>query len=532
MSDAAPSPSLGSLLRSVAARALPWLVVSVGVGYTLGLQSWTVKDVFFSGDAGLKTLMARQFARGELHFDLDLPAEPWVRRLWDQGLHPLAPPFAYEIDGRLYTQYSFPFPLVSAPLHALFGWRGPYGLPLVSTWGVWLVLLGLLRALEIGALVRAMALATLVFATPMSFYSATYWEHNLAVFLAFFGLSRLLRPEPGRMALAGACVGLSAWFREEMLCLAGALLLLSGASALLRRSEVFRPGTRLRFCAAMLLVILLGFGLNALAYGHFLGVHSFPVLHGLTLEGRLHNAWTLVQRLGRLLLLTFPTAGFLAASLVLPFSADRFRGRAQEIAALLLGLLFFASVPFVLPDVKLDGDGGKQWGPRFLLLLAPLGTLTAALALRRLGRLQVYGLRWLFIGVYLTLFGWGAYKNAYAGTLELLEDYELRIRPAVEFLQDAPDREIAVEFQHMAQEMLLALPQARFFLTDEQEDFERLARALLDQGRNRFLYLRYYTYPAPEPLQFVLQEDRPLSITFSEVGIHGIYTVYAAAIVR
>jgi hypothetical protein len=536
MSMASPR-SFFSVLRSTAAAALPWAVLAIGAGYTLGLESRTVENVFFSGDAGLKALMARQFARGELRFDLDLPAEPWVQRLWDQGLYPLDVPFAYVIAGRHYTEYSYPFPLVCAPLYALFGWRGLYVLPLLATWGVWLVLLGLLSSLGVGPLLRALAVGTLVFATPLSFYSAAYWEHNLAVFLAFLGLSRLLRPPPtegsGGLFWAGAAVGFSAWFREEMLCLVGALLLLAGLCALLGRREVFRPRATLRFCAGMLLVVLLSFVGNVLVYGHPLGVHSFPVmLHGFSLTARLGNAWILVRKLGSYLLETFPSVWFLSASLVLPLSSDRFRGRSQETVALLLGLLFFATVPLVLPDVKLNGDGGKQWGPRFLLLLAPLGTLTAALALRRLAGLRVYGLRWLFLGAFLALFGWGTYQNTVLGTTELVQDYELRIEPAVEFFQRVPEKNIAVEYQHMAQELLLALPEKNFFLTGEPKDFGTLALGLLERGEEHFLYLRYYTDPAPEPVEIRPDGSQGLSITFTEIEQHGIYTVYGAAIER
>ena len=527
------SASFFGRLGSGLARALPWLVLAAGVGGTLGLQTRTVENVFYSGDAGLKALIAMQLARGERRLDLDLPAEPWVQRLWDEGLYPLAAPFAYEIDGRHYTQYSYPFPLVSAPLYRLLGWRGLYVLPLAATWGVWLVLLGLCRALGLGPGIRAAAVATLIFATPLTFYSATYWEHPLAVFLAFFGLARLLRPGPGRLFLAGVAVGMSAWFREEMLCLAGAVVLLAGLSVLFRRREVFRPGATSRFLAGMLLTILLSFVGNAVVYGHPLGVHSFSVLHGLSAAGRVENAWTLVQRLGALLLQAFPMVWFLAASLVLPLSSERFAGRAQEIVSLLLGLLFFAAVPFVLPDASLGGDGGKQWGPRFLLLLAPLGTLTAALALRRLIRLRIYGLRWLFGTAFVVLLVWGGIVNSVGGTVELVDDYELRIAPAVRTLRQAPEQDIAVEYQHMAQEMLAALPRKHFFLTSTSAtDFAILAQGLLEQGRNRFLYLRYYTYPEPEPYLDLQAGGKTVSITFEENGVHGIYTVYAATIAQ
>ena len=118
-----------------------------------------------------------------------------------------------------------------------------------------------------------------------------------------------------------------------------------------------------------------------------------------------------------------------------------------------------------------------------------------------------------------------AHFTQYAGALHLREDYDLRIEPAVNYLRSIAEENIAVHYQHMAQEMLFALPEKHFFLTDDDQDFQALATALRARGKDHFLYLRYYTYPPPDPVPVVLGTNGGM-ITFTDTGGHGIYTFY------
>jgi hypothetical protein len=84
--------------------------------------------VFFSGDAELKALLAKQFSSGQFRFDLNLPVEQWVRNLWQNGLYPFQERFVYNRFGQYYITFPFTFPLVTAPFQALFGYRGLYSI--------------------------------------------------------------------------------------------------------------------------------------------------------------------------------------------------------------------------------------------------------------------------------------------------------------------------------------------------------------------------------------------------------------------
>src|SRR5688500_18308313 len=139
--DSAPETrSRGRRLgRFLLAWTLPALVLAAGVAFSLHLHSKIEANVFYSGDGGLKALLARQLGDGRLALDLARPAGPWVVRLGDAGLYPLEPPWAYHIRGRRYIQYGFPFLAASAPFHALLGFWGLHVLPLASTWALWLL---------------------------------------------------------------------------------------------------------------------------------------------------------------------------------------------------------------------------------------------------------------------------------------------------------------------------------------------------------------------------------------------------------
>jgi hypothetical protein len=168
---------------------LPLAIILVGVLFSLYLQLQIPAEVFFSGDAGLKVLLTKQFASGNFKFYLDLPVESWVHNLWASGIYPFEPPFAYNIDNRYYIQYPFTFPLISAPFYTLFGWRGLYIVPLVSLWLIWWRFYIVCRCLHLGSTSIFIGLATLIFASPLTLYGAMFWEHTIAVAIAFYGLS-------------------------------------------------------------------------------------------------------------------------------------------------------------------------------------------------------------------------------------------------------------------------------------------------------------------------------------------------------
>ncbi|MGH2413871.1 MAG: LA_3751/LA_3752 family putative glycosyltransferase, partial [Microcystaceae cyanobacterium] len=204
---------------------LPLLIILAGVVFSLYLQ-WLIPDgVYFSGDAGLKALLAKQLGAGTLRFDLVPPSETWVRDLWNQGLYPYEEPFVYHVSGRYYITFPFTFPLITAPFYRFFGYRGLYLIPLVSTWVIWLIVYFVCQRLKFNNLTTALTLIVLIFASPLTLYSSLYWEHTFAIALALAGLTILLFAKDSlglskrNAILSGFLIGLSVWFRPEFLCL-------------------------------------------------------------------------------------------------------------------------------------------------------------------------------------------------------------------------------------------------------------------------------------------------------------------------
>ena len=157
------------------------LVFSLGLLYTLLLQTFVKDEVFFSGDGGLKALLTRQFSRGEYHVDLRLPSPLWVKQLWNKGLYPFQPPFVYVQQNRRYVTFDFLFPLLSSPFYKWFGFRGLRIVPLISTWLIWVLFYIFCKGFELDDKWRALALAVLIFSSNLTIYSAMFWEHTFAV---------------------------------------------------------------------------------------------------------------------------------------------------------------------------------------------------------------------------------------------------------------------------------------------------------------------------------------------------------------
>lgn len=146
-----------------------YLVVLLGIGYTLVLQTTLPDEVFINGDGGMKALMTRQFAAGDWHADLRLPASPVTEALWEEGFFPFGPPFAYRLEDKVNIQYPLIFPALSAPSYRLFGYRGLTLLPLLALWGTWAVMLFFLRRSGTGSLTASVTMAGVVFASHLSF---------------------------------------------------------------------------------------------------------------------------------------------------------------------------------------------------------------------------------------------------------------------------------------------------------------------------------------------------------------------------
>ena len=514
------------------ARVLPALVFSGGVIFSLYLQTLIPGEVFTVGDAGLKALLTRQLSQGVLHFDLRLPAEPWVQALWDGGLYPFQSPNVVAVDDKRFITFPFTFPLLSAPFYRFFGYRGLYVLPLVSLWLVWASFCVACRGLRLGAVVTAAGLGAIIFASPLTWYSATFWEHTLAVALAFHGMAMALATPAGRLlsarasVAAGALLGASVWLREEMLCMVG---LMAGLAIVapwletkgLRWLSVRRP----QFLFGLFLVPSLFFLANRLVYGHLLGLHGASAVESLS-----RIPWRAATGAMEALLIGlvryFPPFLIGLLGVLLLRASGRRATFGKAVPLLVLSLCFSVAVPLLLRT-----GGGRQWGPRFLLVTVPLLALASGVTLKRMTR-PGGAWPWASWSAFAALFLCGAWVNAYQGTAYLRRNYQHRMVPYIE-VRDDDARFVVVSQESVAAQLAGTFDRKTYFLASHGMDLRLLARELAGHGETRFLYVCYPPYgcgPFGEDvkeLSFYTAGGRPFA-RFSSRGAFDRYIVYEA----
>jgi hypothetical protein len=504
-------------------------VIASGIALSLYLASFVHDEVFYVGDGGLRALLCRQLASGHLVFYLDPPAESWVHELWDRGLYPFEPPFVYERQGNRYMVFPFVFPLLTAPFYALWGFRGLYVVPLLALWATWIRFAVVSRAAGLGDALAAIATATLVFASPLTVYGAVYWEYTLAVCLAFMGLS-LLVPlsapvSKGGVVLGGFLLSLSGLVREELFGLVGlvaSLILVSPWLPPARAAGIHRH--RARALWSMAAGVCLFLAANWLVYRRPLGLHSILGLEDFPAESRVSFAIDLFRHLGPEFFRYFPVAAFAGTPFLL--RALGHRASLAPAAWLWLGLAcaYLVGVMAVLPS-----SGGKQWSPRFLLVLVPITCLLATLALaeglrspRRLVRalsVVVFGGLWLI----------GSERNTLQGSADLRRTYERRA-VALSGLRALPSRFIAVSHQFISQQAEALFAEKRLFLTRSGRSLRMVAEALAARGETTFVFLCDPVYtcgPVTEATEaIVLPQGRPPVLRLTKMGAIDRYVLF------
>jgi hypothetical protein len=504
---------------------LPLLIIAVGILFTLFLQTFNADGTFFSADGGLKFLLARQLSAGHLRFDLDLPVEQWVRAVWEQGLYPFEPPFVYKIGNRDYITFPFTFPLITAPFYALFGFKGIHIIPLVATWVTWVVFYQMCKQFQLGWLSTSVGLMTLIFASPLTIYSACYWEHTLAVALALSGLAIIFSQfdclSTRRAILGSVLFGLAIWFREELICLAGALILMliiPLQTKVLDRKYLIEylksfPRSKVILIFSLVLTISVFLLLNYLIYGHPLGAHSIQVLHESSLRDRLKDVSTNFQRLSSLLLQYFPSLVFLLLNLPISLFRNDIKDSNKVKILYVISILFLLVVPFILPgdpSISLESrTGGKQWGPRLLLILVPTISLLVAITFQSVVQSRNHFLRYLGSAICVGLLIAGIYVNPYSYAANLFQ--ESRQPNDVTLLQavaKTSSRVVAASHQYVNQDMVYLFNQKDFFLVKDTKDLQTLGAALATQNIKDATYICYAHRPCPLP-----QTGNQLTIT-------------------
>lgn len=507
------------------------VVFLAAVAFTLYLQTSIPGLVFATGDAGLKFLMTRQFSEGQLTMDLRLPADPWVQELWQTGLYPVPYPNVIESGGRRLPQYPLAFPAASAVPYRWLGYRGLYLLPLAATWLVWLGLIRACRASGAGETASAATLAVLAFGTPLTFYSATFWEHAPATALAFGGLAIALaesRRVPRRAAglLAGALVGTAPLLREELFVFAGSLGVLGVAFALHPRLAVLARSFLAGLLGASLLVLLS----NLALYGHPMGMHAVVTL---ALSDRAATGSALAT-LRSLVWGAFTHCPLVALAIPASLAALARRRTPQTLLAALMLLLAVVS-SLVVPAI-IRTPGGRQWGPRFLLIVFPLVCLAIAPLFEIMSAERR---RWLRRLGYATV-GAAALLGVRTNTLDastyLFKNYAERAL-SLRAVEVSASQHVAVSNESVALQLASLMGPKQFLLTRRATDVRDLARRAASAGQLRFLYVCYPRYgcgrleEGPERLTFFRAGTSRPFIEFTLGGAAGRYLIYEARIV-
>lgn len=517
---------------------LPLLIILCGIFFCLYLLSRIPDEIYFSGDGGLKALLAKQFSSGKLNFDLDLTVPSWVQNVWDNGLYPFQAPFSYKIANRYYITFPFTFPLITAPFYALLGFRGFYIVPLLSTWIIWLNFYRICQFFKVSVIATSVGLATLIFASPLTMYSAMYWEHTLAVSLAFGGLAIILTKSEQAFTLknavvSGILIGLSVWFRPEFLAIVATLVLLVLVSYKFKLGYLNIISENQRgFIISLIASIFCFFIINQLIYNHPLGAHALQVVEDFSLKQRLLTAYKLFGRLWENFQEKFPIIYFTIVFIGLSVFYNGMKLTAVMRKILLISVPFIFLIPIFLPS-----DGGKQWGARFLLILIPLVSLLAVFIFDSTLSIRKFGIRYISSSVFVGLFLIAVNLNTFVG---INYCYSNGMREAIEvlnFLRKDNNKIVAVAHQFISQSFESAFKDKIFFLTKKPDDVGKLSLALHEQGYQKFVYVcasydPCFSLPTLTDKLEIPNQEEILRVQFTEIQRNKKYFIQEGEITR
>lgn len=594
---------------------LPWLILAGGVAYSLYLLFQIPNGVYFSGDGGLKSLVAQQLSQGQMQIDLIKPSGDWISQLWKQGFYPYEEPFVYYINDKYYITFPFTFSVITAPFHALFGYRGLYILPLVAVWAIWLGFYRFCRLFNFNQLMISLGLFGLIFASNLTLYGAMYWEHSLAVALCFFGMLILLYPQQNsglsvkQAIISGVLIGLSAWVRSEYLAMVATLggfvfvaslpqykffdfiskpLHLDNFTSWGKHKEIF--------VISMALTVGAFFVCNKVIYGHPLGIHALQIVEGFSLSRRLMEAWESFQELTLKFFEFFPLAIFSLLYLV-SYLAQKLSLKVGSKSVLIIActgviilltaitltqglaetkiwiktylgiiiltftwliILLKIKIPLnthmvivyliclvynigvcLLVDSGADeiAVGGKQWGPRYLLILLPFVIFILLEQFLILLKSSQPMVKYLSLITLTLLLAVGVHKNLGEGTQFFLKTHQ-GVAPTLAFLDSQEQPIVVISEQYVAQMLEASLQQEKvFFRANEPKNLVKLSQGLLDNNYTEFTYICYPYEPCYPPqstttdLQFTYNQQ-PWQIQLTSQGEMGKYPVYQAKITK
>jgi hypothetical protein len=199
---------------------------------------------------------------------------------------------------------------------------------------------------------------------------------------------------------------------------------------------------------------------------------------------RLLNAQKYFSEMRDSLLYHFPIIHFFAAFIALSVFSDTIKLTKKMRQILLIVILFIFIVPLLVPS-----NGGKQWSPRFLLLLIPLFNLLAILACNFTLSIKKFGFKYMSSAIFAALFIVGFHINTYLGTTSIYVGKSSETYEILNFLRKDSNKFVAVAHQYVSQTFESVFDEKIFFLTKKSDDVSQLSRAIHQQGYQKFIYI-------------------------------------------
>lgn len=476
-------------LRSLA----PFIIYAVTAALVAALVLAVPSPLFYSGDGGLKYWLALDMIENGYGPTLYPPHQPWAANLWSAGLSPVAFPFAVDTPTGQLATFPLPFVGLSSLLVAVGGWRAVLLFSLSCLFITWLVADRIMAHATADAPLR-MALAALV--APASFavaYGATFWEHTFALALAATGV--LGHPllgqapveessgaydrasgsgiSPRRALFSGLAAGLATLLRPEAL-VAAAVLTLAAVACRDNRSA------RTAWIAGAVFGVMAFFAHNLAVYSSPLGLHAAQILDadhptGLSLAGAGAHLLALAQSLA-----THSSALWaLVALVVVAIVHGRDELRSASVPAALF-VLYLVGVAVVVPN-----EGGKQWGPRYLIVGLPLLWLCVS---RLVGALAPQARRATLTAVVIATIA-GVNVNLFGGLADVWQSTVADWAPLADFVKTEDAQVVAVTRQHVALQLAGLWPDVPFVRATSAQDASAIAETMRDAGLDRMVWL-------------------------------------------
>jgi hypothetical protein len=412
------------------------LLVLAGILFVyVAIQSQLPHATFWSNDAGEKLLQVRALVENGA-LDPAIPYDPLgVEPPGSFEFAPLLPKHAAVVDGRLIPIVHLHFPLLSSLPYRLLGEAGLYVFPIIFSL-LTLAALARLAHVCLEGPARLTATLTAGLATPIFFYSLTFWEHTMAMCMATLGIFFLFRAQGShrlwnaQACVAGCVMAVGGWVRGDVYIMIVAVV---AGLALTRCYRVLAVS----FVAGVVLGLVPHFLVNLSVYGNLFGPQVTGRVTALgaetTNQGYLVEHWRIVRYLFlarshdvpinllcfavgvapaayfiriknwtrqsqqwlvawgvgllattayssvHIFLLDSPMVagrdllGLWMAVPILPFAFAGFRFDTRSEASVFTGFLAVVAGTCLLGfSLGLPSKGGLQWGPRYTLALFPV----------------------------------------------------------------------------------------------------------------------------------------------------------------